>query len=772
MITTSTPQACRLRTSLRCTAAGAALFALLPSLVSAQENRTEAKLEETAVATAPLTEAGAARIALEEKDRTAQITTVIVTGRSRTKDHPVALPMTVLSGDELAHRRQGNLGETLAGLPGIHLDNFGGGASRPVIRGQTLPRIEILSDGANVFDAASVSPDHAIGTDPLLLDAIEIQRGPAAVRHGGNALNGAINLIDSKVPKAVPAGGVTGATEVRYGSGDGEKTVVGRVTAGAGAFAVHAEGSHRTSKDYAVPSAYGSDKLRDSFAENESYSAGASWITSKGYLGAAFTRQKNNYGLPGHSHAGGACHTHSLNLHCTPHGSITNPFDGIDESLPASIKLVSDRVDVRADYDRLVPGLEHVRLRLSHTDYTHDEIDGPVVFSHYKNKVKDGRVEATHQSILGFTGTFGIQYTNGLFSGLDYSDAHLYDSHLEFKTENTGIFLSERKSVGTLDFEVAVRKDWRRLAPVKTPYDEYFPDDKEMLSPEDYAFYKDVYNEAFAGDTPTSKVSPFSASIGATLNLDGGYTAGISLGRSQRAPGVRELYARNNNLATNSYEIGFARTRPFAPPFGNLLPPSNPNIIETAKSIDLSFAKKGGVLEFDIGLFYKSIDHYVYARLVDSEPKNLLLVYTPAEVRFRGIDGQISYRLNAQSRMTLFGDYVDADLTSANDNLPRVPPGRLGVRYAYADGPISADVDYSRTFAQGSFASYETRTEGYNGLNATFAYRLDIGASKNLEFYVRGTNLTNQLAFSHTSFVKNQSPLRGRNIAMGIRHQF
>src|SRR3546814_13829560 len=71
------------------------------------------------------------------------------------------LPVQVLSGNDLAHRRQGGLGETLAGLPGVHLDNFGGGASRPVIRGQTVPRIELLSDGTNLFDVSSVSPDHA-----------------------------------------------------------------------------------------------------------------------------------------------------------------------------------------------------------------------------------------------------------------------------------------------------------------------------------------------------------------------------------------------------------------------------------------------------------------------------------------------------------------------------------------------------------------------------------------------------------------------------------
>ena len=106
---------------------------------------------------------------------------IVVTGQSLGfPDETTPLPMTALSGTDLVHRRRGTLGETLDGLPGVHMENFGTGSSRPVIRGQTLPRIAILSDGANVFDASSVSPDHAIVTDPLLLDAIQVQRGPAA----------------------------------------------------------------------------------------------------------------------------------------------------------------------------------------------------------------------------------------------------------------------------------------------------------------------------------------------------------------------------------------------------------------------------------------------------------------------------------------------------------------------------------------------------------------------------------------------------------------
>jgi iron complex outermembrane receptor protein len=719
----------------------------------------------------------------DERGSSGSSSDVVVTGRSlEVVETP--LPVQVLAGDELAHRRQGGLGETLAGLPGVHLDNFGGGASRPVIRGQTVPRIEILSDGANLFDVSSVSPDHAITTDPLLLDGIEIQRGPAATRYGGNATNGAINLIDSKVPKSVPAGGLTGATEVRYGTGDEEKTVVGRITAGVGQFALHAEGARRAAEDYAVPDRYGSDRLRDSFAESTSYSVGASWVTAKGYIGAAYSRMESEYGLPGHSHRNGVCHTHGLDLHCGAHGGFEDPFGGPD-SHTARIKLRSERADIRADYDDLLPGLAHARLRLSYTDYAHDEIDGDLLFTRYTNEVWDGRVELTHKPILGFTGTLGVQYTDGTFGGINVNDLHKpfpdgaygFDGNPDYRTESASIFLTEHRSLGAVDFEAAVRKDWRRI-------DVGVPSWRSTMGPELEALFAEWYGadwrrilenedvEAFRARNPTVRHNPFSASVGATWNIGQGYALALSLSRTERAPSVRELYARGNNLATNSYELGLAVGNPILGESGL----SAEDVLETTDAVNLTFRANSGPLAFEVGLFHQSVDDYVFARLQETEtetgvPHNFL-IYTAAEARFAGVDGEISYQITPQSRATVFGDYVDAKLKSENDNLPRIPPARLGARYDLALGPVSGHVEYYHVFEQDKVASYETRTSGYDMLNATLSYRFDLGRAKSVELYARGSNLLNELAYAHTSFVKDQSPLRGRNLVIGMRHAF
>ena len=57
-------------------------------------------------------------------------------------------------------------------------------------------------------------------------------------------------------------------------------------------------------------------------------------------------------------------------------------------------------------------------------------------------------------------------------------------------------------------------------------------------------------------------------------------------------------------------------------------------------------------------------------------------------------------------------------------------------------------------------------------VNATLAYQLDLSPRANAELFVRATNLTNSLAFNHAYFIKDASPLRGRNLVFGLRTAF
>ena len=71
---------------------------------------------------------------------------MVVTGNPLGSDR-LAQPALVLTGEALAQRRGGTLGDTLDGLPGVAATGFGPQASRPVIRGLDGDRIRLLDNG-------------------------------------------------------------------------------------------------------------------------------------------------------------------------------------------------------------------------------------------------------------------------------------------------------------------------------------------------------------------------------------------------------------------------------------------------------------------------------------------------------------------------------------------------------------------------------------------------------------------------------------------------
>lgn len=102
--------------------------------------------------------------------------------------NPLSQPSTqmvsaseVLEGPQLLLQRQATLGDTIKNIPGVRGSSFGAGASRPVIRGMDGARVRVLSDGVSMLDASTLSADHAVTSEPLLLERIEVLKGPATL---------------------------------------------------------------------------------------------------------------------------------------------------------------------------------------------------------------------------------------------------------------------------------------------------------------------------------------------------------------------------------------------------------------------------------------------------------------------------------------------------------------------------------------------------------------------------------------------------------------
>lgn len=645
----------------------------------------------------------------------------------------MATPTSVLEGDALVRQREATLGETLQGEPGISQSHFGAGASRPILRGMDGPRVTVLSDGAELHDASSFSPDHAVVSEPLLATQIEVLRGPSALVQGAGAMGGAVNVLDGKVPTAVPSKGYEGSAELRANSGAREGAGAFSLTGGTGPLAVHVEGLQRDSGDYRVgrgwtPGGEASRKVPGSFNRTDSASLGLSWVGERGYLGAAYTRQSARYGLPGHQHSFEGCHADGSHLHCGGHGDALEEH-GADEghgheeehgeghgAVPV-VDLRSERVDIRGELRNPWAGFSALRLRASVTDYAHDEVEDGAVSTTFHNKAHGVRIELQHAPIGGFKGLVGVQSSQRKFSATG-EEAYVQPT----ATRKTGVFVLEEYRWNNWRLQGALRHD-RQSA------------------------------EALTSQIARSHHGT-SASLGAVWTFTPGYSLGATLTRASRAPTAEELYARGLHLATSTYEQGNRDLRP-----------------EVSNNIDLALRKTSGNTTFGISVFRNRINHYVYGRVLDTLDGLQLLQYSQANATFTGVEGQVRQRITRSVGVALFGDMVRARL-SAGGLLPRIPATRAGVRLDGQAGAWEGQVEWLQVARQDRTAEFETATPGYGMLNLGLAYSGGQGGSTPWQLYAKAHNLTDRLAYAHTSFIKNAAPLRGRSITVGVRVAF
>jgi iron complex outermembrane receptor protein len=177
---------------------------------------------------------------------------VLVSVPLHKKTAETALPVTVLSGDDLHRVATSTLGDTLQNSPGLANASFGPGVGQPVIRGQQGARVTILQNGTSSADVSGLSADHASAVEPMLADSIEILRGPATLLYGGGAIGGVVNVIDNRIPTSLPEEESGGVEYRRDGASDMDVGVF-RLDGAEGALAYHIDGLYRDWNDLEIP---------------------------------------------------------------------------------------------------------------------------------------------------------------------------------------------------------------------------------------------------------------------------------------------------------------------------------------------------------------------------------------------------------------------------------------------------------------------------------------------------------------------------------------
>ena len=117
-------------------------------------------------------------------------------------------------------------------------------------------------------------------------------------------------------------------------------------------------------------------------------------------------------------------------------------------------------------------------------------------------------------------------------------------------------------------------------------------------------------------------------------------------------------------------------------------------------------------------------------------------------------------------------DYVYAENCDTGRSLPRITPFRASAALVYEwSDRFDARIEGQYSHEQDRTAEFELPTDSYFLLNASASYRVKAGPV-DFDFYVKGTNLTNEEARLHTSFLKDSAPLAGRGVLVGVRTTF
>jgi iron complex outermembrane receptor protein len=683
---------------------------------------------------------------------------VIVTASPHQKSaQEIAGSFNLLANEDLRREAAATLGETLQNEVGISSSSFGSGVGSPMIRGLGGKRVEILQNSTTVGDASDISADHAVASEALLAERIEILRGPATLRYGPGAIGGVINVIDNRI-HTVPFEGVEGALEARYSSNGHARATVGRFDAGFSGFNLHLDAVTRDSNNVSIPgSALSANALEDmddadgasgtmenSDSEADSFSAGLSWVGEDSVIGFSYSKLDNNYGLPPNSHS------HE------EHGEHDEDHEG-DEHLEESEEFV--RIDMQQEtyqtkllFTDLGNFLGQLDVDYAYTDYQHTELEfepdsGEVMIGSIIESVSHNlRAELTHNQYMGWRGAWGLQVSDRDF-GASGEEAFIPPS----ETFSRGVYWLEEAELALGNLELGLRFDQQEIT---------------------------LSGQEFDHSTVNAGASWF-------VPINQQQRLSLVLSHSERAPAAEELLSNGLHIATSSFEIGQRHLD-----------------TESANSLEITWVYRdtdNSQFNARVSAYHNQFQRFIYlqdsglALSHDLEEEGLqgidacsadladfdgsaeelaesvgCFTYQQRDASFSGIELETSWSLSDTQRIELQGDLVRGRFDQgANKDIPRLPPATVRASWIYQDDSWRAAINLTHAASQTRAGLNESVTDSYNRLDASLSYQ-----QESWFVFLKGQKLTDENIRNATSLLRDIAPEAGRNLTVGVRYRF
>lgn len=652
---------------------------------------------------------------------------------------------SVIAGVELQRNLDGQLGEVLAKLPGVSASSFSPGASRPVLRGFGGERVKVLTDGIGSIDASSTSDDHAVTVDPLLVDRIEVLRGPAVLLYGSQAIGGAVNVIGKRIPLSVPDEAVHIDAIGALDTASDRREIAGSLDVPLGPnVAFHVDGSWRKTGDVQIPGYVASKELRadlladadeheregeteeadelrevanragvlpNSATETKSAGAGIAFFSGDSNLGVSFGYYDTLYGVPerpgaGHHHEEGEEEHAEEEGH--EHGDVT-------------IGMKQYRVDLRGTLDLGDGFFDEVRTRWGYSDYTHTEFEGDEIGTVFDVSGVEGRVELVQSERNGWRGSVGGQYSHVDFGAVG-EEAFVPPN----TTESFALFALQEFDLHPLELEVGGRYERTNI-------------DVESLD-------------------ETRDFDTFSGAVGLSYAVSSGMRVGVNASRAERAPSAQELFADGPHIATQQYELGNdALTK------------------EGSWGVEGYLRGAVGDATLSLGVYKNWFDGFIFLSETGEEADDLpVYQFLQQDADHFGIEGEITLPLYKSDGVTVLadfrGDYVRATLEDGTP-VPRIPPVSLLGAIEAQVGQFDARAEVQWFGTQDRTAPLETPTESFAFTNLSLAWHPLVGKN-NLTLLLQADNVFDVEGRRHASFTKDYVPLAGRNFKISARASF
>jgi iron complex outermembrane receptor protein len=687
-------------------------------------------------AAAPILACGAAYAGVANAQAPAVSEVVVTAAPYAVSLETATTSVDVLKREQLETQPPAGLGDVLGHLPGLRSSSNGPGASRPVIRGFSGPRVLVLNNGVGQIDASSLSPDHAVATDPAEASRIEVLRGPSALAYGGSGIGGVVNVIDDRVPDHAPEKGFDGHATASGSTVDNGHAFGAGVHFAAGPLVFAIDADHHSSEDYDTPVApvskrYAADLgltvdptkvQRNSDVTLDTYGAGVSYIGQDGFIGVSARKTSTEYGVP--------------------YAQILSPIDP-DAEGPVAIHMNQTRYDLRGEHSLDLGPFEKVRLSAGKADYDHSEIsktDGSVGTTFLSNGT-EGRLELVQKEHDGWKGAVGFQALKRQFEAI--GDEAIVPST---DIKEAGVFTLQRYDAdsGNWGLDAGLRFDRREL---------------------DAALASRPTSDVAAGvgidwaTTPQSRTfDNVSAALGGYWKPTEQTFLALALSRNGRAPTEFELYADGPHPGTGGFELG------------------EPNLkSEIVVSLEATARWTGERLRIEGHLWGADYDGYIDQRPtggVDPDEGLPIFRYAQTGAKFHGVEVEGEYALWTSGERKLSAE-ATYDLVHGDTDLgapARSPPWSLTSRLVWKSENYSSTLEVRHMAEADRLATFERPTDAYTLVNLSAS--ITPFEDKDIRLFGDIRNITNEEAREHVSFLKDIAVSPGRSFRGGISVRF